>query len=173
VKENHQWLSAFPSQLLPIIACLGSAGASQLVLAQSEIPVPMPTPSGAPALPHESVLALISAVQSLVASNDLTEGQARSLIQELNQAHAELNRGGARAALQRLEAFTLNMYDLVASGVLGSSGAQLLVAGAGRAQAEISELAFGTGPARPASWSFTGCAEKQPCTSRRGDAMRG
>jgi hypothetical protein len=60
-----------PLAAVAIVACLVSAGTSQLVQAKSEIPVPMPTRSGAPALPHESVLALKSAVQSLVAENDL------------------------------------------------------------------------------------------------------
>jgi hypothetical protein len=107
---------------------------------------------------------LAGVVQALVGTGTVTPGQGQALLQPLKKVRDDLNRGNAHGSLRELEAFKRHASVFTATGVLGSSTGHGLLAEAGRAEAQITDMAFGAGPARPASWSFEGCAERPPCT---------
>lgn len=144
------------------LATVLAAGRQTPARAQSEIPVP--PPSTLVPLPHHRVGALTGKVRELVGLEVLTAGQGRALTQGLDQTGEALKGGDARGAIRRLATFERHTRALIAGGVLASVVGQPLIDEAARAGAQIGRLAFGAGPARPLSWSVTGCPERQECS---------
>jgi hypothetical protein len=143
------------------LACLVAASLGTPALAQSEIPVPQPTPVAPP--PHDRVALLMGKVRELVELDALPAALGKALAQGLAGTVAALRVGDARAAVQRLGAFERQTNALVAGGVLADAIGQALIQEAAATRAQIGQLAFAPGSARPQSWSLTGCPEPQAC----------
>jgi hypothetical protein len=149
-----------PCAVRAFVACVALCATPVPAFAQSEIPVPT-TPPGP--LPHERVHLLTAAVQALATSQVLTPGHAEALARGLDKAGEALRRGEARTAMRRLDTFSRHVSGLAAAGTMNGPTARRLLEEASQARGQVAELAFGAGAARPASWSFEGCAERRPC----------
>jgi parallel beta-helix repeat protein len=80
--------------------------------------------------PEEQIEALGFAVQDLVDRGFLKKGQAKGLIQPLNNAYRSLERGGIEDACNQLQDFIDEVSQKVVDGALGQPDADVLIAAA-------------------------------------------
>ncbi|MEJ2560250.1 MAG: DUF3372 domain-containing protein, partial [Anaerolineae bacterium] len=80
--------------------------------------------------PQEMLRSLIAEVSALVDSGSLNKGQGNALTVKLDNAITNLDRDKAKTALNNLNAFTNQVEDLVADGVLTPEQGQSLIAAA-------------------------------------------
>jgi pullulanase-type alpha-1,6-glucosidase len=77
--------------------------------------------------PQEMLRSLIAEVGALVDSGSLNKGQGNALTVKLNNAIQNLDRDKAKTALNNLNAFTNQVEDLVADGILTPAEGQSLI----------------------------------------------
>jgi pullulanase-type alpha-1,6-glucosidase len=77
--------------------------------------------------PQEMLRSLIAEVGALVDSGSLNKGQGNALTVKLDNAIKNLDRGKAKTALNNLNAFTNQVQDLIADGVLTPAEGQSLI----------------------------------------------
>jgi pullulanase-type alpha-1,6-glucosidase len=77
--------------------------------------------------PQEMMRSLIMEIEVQVSGGSLNRGQGNSLIAKLDTAIKNLNQGKAKTALNNLNAFTNQVQDLVADGVLTPAEGQSLI----------------------------------------------
>ena len=80
-----------------------------------------------PATPSEEIEIIRTALNSLVTTGTLSQGQATGLLAKLDAATRQLNGGNGQAAKNILQAFIQQVRSFIADGILSAADGQVLI----------------------------------------------